>query len=109
MKFKAAFYARHFASVNGLRTTGVFIASKTDIIFAPVPGFQSEGEVIDDRLAEALYEGQSPEVILEHLVERSNFHSSSVSKTTTVEARTMNDAAVKMLERIEKDYVEVIK
>ena len=109
MKFKAAFYARHFSSVNGLRTTGVFIASKTEIVFAPVPGFQSEGEVIDDKLAEALFEGQTPDVILEHLVERSNFNSSSVSKTTTVEAKSMNEAAVKMLERIEKDYVEVIK
>jgi hypothetical protein len=109
MKFKAAFYARHFPSVNGLRTTGVFIASERKIFFAPVEGFGPEADVIDDRLAEGLSEGLTPDMILEHLITRSNFHSSSVSKTQTVEAASMNEAAVMMLNKIAKDYVEVLK
>lgn len=108
MKYKAAFYARHFDTVNGLRTTGVFIASEKKILFAPVVGFETEGDVIGDRLIEGLDEGLTPKDILDHLISRSNHHSSSVSKTQTVEASSMNEAAVKMLDKIAKDYIEVL-
>jgi hypothetical protein len=109
MKVKTAFWAEYFQAVNGLRTVGVLALTKETIVFAPAPGHEGIGAAIDERLASALDRGLTPDEILGYFVERSNGISWSVSKPETIEAGSINDAALKQLSKVEKKYLEVGK
>lgn len=109
MKVKTAFWAEHFQGVDGLRTVGVLALSEDTIVFVPAPGQEGIGAAIDERLASALDRGLTPDEILGYFVERSNGISWSVSKPETIEAQSVNDAALKQLRKVEKKYLDVGK
>lgn len=109
MKAKAVFYAKFFPKAERLETVGVIVASKTEILWAPVKGFESQGSDVEQKIADAVFRGLTPDEILEYLVTRANYVTFSVSNPETVTAPSLNEAVVMMLEKISRAQSEVVK
>lgn len=109
MKARAIFYARFYSDIDALRTIGVVVASKTEILWAPVRGFEAQGSHIEERIADSVFRGLSPDEILGYFVTRSNFVTFSFSNPESVTAPSLNEAAVEMLAKISREQYEVLK
>ena len=99
MMVRTAYWAELSPEDVGLVPAGVLVASKTKLIFRAYPEFVALEREMEGRLASALGRGMSPDEVLDYYAERSNGVTSSVSRPVKVDARSVDDAAERMLAR----------
>jgi len=101
MTVRAAYWAELSPEDVGLVPAGVLVASKTKLLFRAYPEFVALEREMEGRFASALGRGRgmTPDEVLDYYAERSNGVTSSVSRPVKVEARSVDDAAERMLAR----------
>jgi len=99
MKVRGAYWAELSAEEGVLVPAGVLVASKTKLVFRAYPEFKALEREMEARVTSALARGLTPDEVLDYYVERSNGVTVSVSRAKWVEARSVEDAAEKLLAR----------
>ena len=82
-----------------LVSAGVLVASKEKLVFKGYPEFIALESEMEGKLAEVLGTGLTPKQVLDYYVERSNGVTFSVSRPKRIEARSLAEAAEKLLAR----------
>jgi hypothetical protein len=99
MKVRASYWAELSAEEGTLVPAGALAASKTKLLFRAYPEFIALEREMEGRLASALARDLTPDDVLDYYAERANGVTTSVSRPTTVEARSLEDAAEKLLSK----------
>ncbi len=99
MKTRGSHWAEFSAEENVLVPAGVLVASKTKLVFKGYPEFIALEREMENRIAGMLGRGFTPGEVLDYYVQRSNGITFSVSRPKRIEARSLADAAEKMLAR----------
>ena len=99
MRVRGAYWAELSPEENVLVPAGVLVASKEKLLFRAYPEFKALEREMEGKLASALDRGLTPDEVLDYYVERSNGVTVSVSKPERIEARSIEDAAEKLLAR----------
>jgi hypothetical protein len=84
---------------HDLVPAGVLVAGKEKLIFWGYPEFIALEREMEDRIAGMLGAGLTPDEVLDYFVERSNGVTVSVSRPVRIEARSLAEAAEKLLAR----------
>ena len=104
MKVRASYWAEFSPEDNTLVPAGVLVVGKREILFKGFTEFTALEADMNNRLSSMMVRGLNPEDILNYYAERSNGVTFLVSRPQTVEARSLADAADRLLER-SKHYV----
>jgi hypothetical protein len=99
MKARGAYWAELSAEEGTLVPAGVLVASKTKLLFRAYPEFLALEREMEGRLAAALARGLTPDEVLDYYAERANGATTSVSRPVRLEARSLADAAERLLAR----------
>ena len=99
MKLRGSYWAELSAIEDVLVPAGVLVASKEKLVFKGYPEFIALERELENRFAGMLGRGLTPGEILDHYAQRSNGVTFSVSKPRRIEARSLADAAEKLLAR----------
>ena len=97
MTLRGAYWAEWSPEEATLVPAGVLVASKTKLIFRAYPEFPALQAEMEDQIAYALSRDLPPDDLLDYYVERSNGITASVSRPKRVSARSVEDAAEKLL------------
>ncbi len=97
MRVRGSYWAELSAVENVLVPAGVLVASKEKLVFKGYPEFIALEREMENRIAGMLAGGLTPGEVLDYYVERSNGVTFSVSRSKRIEARSLADAAEKML------------
>ena len=97
MKARAAYWAELSPEDGTLVPAGVLVTSKEKLLFKAYPEFVALEREMEGRLASALGRGLTPDEVLDYYAERSNGVTVSVSRPVRGEARSVADAAERML------------
>jgi len=98
MNIRGSYWAELAAYENVLVPAGVLVASKTLILFKAYPEFIALEIEMESRLLSMLEREFTPDDILDYYADRSNGVTFSVSRPERMDARSLDDAAEKMLE-----------
>jgi hypothetical protein len=96
---QGAYWAELSPEEGALVPAGVLVASKEKLAFKAYPEFIALEREMEGKLAEVLGTGLTPNQVLDYYVQRSNGVTFSVSRPKRIEARSLADAAEKMLAR----------
>ena len=99
MRVRGSYWAELSAGEDVLVPAGVLVASKEKLVFKGYPEFIAPEREMEEKLAEMLEAGLTPNQVLDYYIERSNGVTFSVSRPKRIEARSLADAAEKMLAR----------
>jgi hypothetical protein len=99
MKLHGSYWAELSAEDGVLVPAGVLVAGKEELVFKGYPEFIALEREMEERIANLLGSGLTPEQVLEWYREHSNGITFSVSGPVRVEARSLADAAEKLLAR----------
>jgi hypothetical protein len=99
MKVQGAYWAELSPEEGVLVAAGVLVASKEKLAFKAYPEFIALEREMEGKVAEMLGSGLTPGEVLDYYAERSNGVTFSVSRPVRVEARSLEDAAEKLLAR----------
>ena len=99
MKVRASYWAELSPEESVLVPAGVLVASKEKLLFRAYPEFKTLEAEMAGKLLSSLDRGLTPDEVLDYYVERSNGVTVSVSKPKRIEARSIEDAAEKLLAR----------
>ncbi len=99
MNVRGAYWAELSPEEGVLVPAGVLVASKEKLAFKAYPEFIALEREIERKIAGMLGAGLTPNQVLDHYVERSNGVTFSVSRPKRIEARSLAEAAEKMLAR----------
>ena len=99
MKVRGAYWAELSPEEGVLVPAGVLVASKEKLAFKAYPEFIALEREMEGKVAEMLGTGITPKQVLDYYRERSNGVTFSVSRPVQVEARSLDDAAEKLLAR----------
>ena len=102
MKLRGAYWAVLSPSENTLVTAGVLVAGKAGIVFRAYPEFGAVEAEMNQKLGEAMGRGLKPDEVLDYYAERSNGVTFSVSRPVNVEAKSVSEAAEKLLTKAER-------
>ena len=100
VRVRGSYWAQYVPSEDMLVTAGVLVAGKQKIIFRALPQRKALEAEIARKLAEYADRGFTAGEIFEYLIERSNGVTRSLSEPVRVEARSMEDAAEKLLAKV---------
>jgi len=96
---RGAYWAELSPEEGVLVPAGVLVASKEKLAFKAYPEFIALEREMDGKVASMLDTGLTPKQVLDYYVERSNGVTFSVSRPVRVEARSIDEAAEKLLAR----------
>ena len=99
MNARGAYWAELSAVDGVLVPAGVLVASKEKLVFKGYPEFIALEHEMEGKIAGMLGRGLTPGEILDYYAQRSNGVTFSVSRPKRIEARSLADAAEKMLAR----------
>ncbi len=99
MKVRGSYWAELSAVEGVLVPAGVLVASKEKLVFKGYEEFIALEREMEGKIAETLGGGLTPYEVLDYYVEHSNGVTFSVSRPKRIEARSLADAAEKMLAR----------
>ena len=98
MKVRGSYWAELSPEDRVLVPSGVLVAGKIQILFKAYPEFIALEIEMEQRLMTMLEREFTPDEILDYYVDRSNGVTFSVSRPERMDARSLEDAAERMLE-----------
>jgi hypothetical protein len=97
VRVRGSYWAELSAIEGVLVPAGVLVASKKRLVFKGYPEFIALEREMENRIAGMLGRGLTPGEALDYYARRSNGVTFSVSRPERIEARSLADAAEKML------------
>lgn len=98
MKVRGSYWAELSPQDNTLVPAGVLVTGKTQIVFRAYPEFIALEIEMEQQLVSMTERGFTPDEILDYYADRSNGVTVSVSRPQRMDARSLDDAAERMLE-----------